>query len=440
MYLQQRNYLSYLAFAGFLICNQAYAAFVFEPGVGVGVEYTDNVALTRDNQLDDTITVGYVGAGISENEGSLIYDAVTSYNNYHYTQDTYPDEQYFYLSGRADWEMIRDRFNWFAEDRYRQLPIVALDSNTPTNIQDTNYFNFGANIDFPISARQTFSLVPMFSQHYYEVLLTDNKQYSLEADWNYQMFRMTNVGLLFSTRKINYTETNFLGQSIEDLMFTTLGFTFDIGRLRSRYAGRLGVTDVKRENGDETTGFSGFLNLSYDLSSRSQFEALISTDLTDTSSAALVFGGQASGDVQVTTDVIRTNVFNLEYIKENATLRTRIFARYDEITYSESPLDRVVHAFGIQLSHAVTQLLSSGAYADYARTNQLDTGRLDEYYTVGGNLRYSFSRKLYSLFDIKYRIKESTVYSENYDEFSVYATLVYGFGDVQRPSRVGGFY
>jgi hypothetical protein len=84
-------------------------------------------------------------------------------------------------------------------------------------------------------------------------------------------------------------------------------------------------------------------------------------------------------------------------------------------------------------------LLTSGAYATYNRTEQLDTDRLDEYYTVGGNLNYRFSRKLRGLFDLKYRTKESTAPAQNYNEFSAFASLVYGFGNVRRPSRAGGY-
>ena len=36
--------------------------------------------------------------------------------------------------------------------------------------------------------------------------------------------------------------------------------------------------------------------------------------------------------------------------------------------------------------------------------------------------------------------QESTTPSQNYNEFSVFASLVYGFGNVQRPSRAGGFW
>jgi hypothetical protein len=84
-------------------------------------------------------------------------------------------------------------------------------------------------------------------------------------------------------------------------------------------------------------------------------------------------------------------------------------------------------------------LLSSGAYINYNRNKRVEIDRLDQYYIVGGNLKYNFSRKLYGSFDIKYRTKESSLPLENYDEFSVFASLVYGFGDVLRPSRAGGY-
>lgn len=428
-----------IAVVGLLFCCEAFATVQFEPGVGLGVEYTDNSTLSPDAAVADQIAVGYVGASVSENEGPLKYDATASFNKFNYVRGTYEDQRYFNLGARADWAMIKDRFNWFLSNRFAQVPIRSINSNRPTNVQDSNFFSAGASVQFPVSARQNFSLIPMFSQYYYEVLLTDNKQYSLAANWNYQMFRLTSVGLNFSVRNINYTETNSFGQSIEDTTFTTMGFTFNGQRLRSGFSGSLGATNVERKNGNATTGFSGFLNWFADVSSRSKFEALASTNLTDTSSVAFSSGGAVGGDVQVTTDVIRNGVFSLDYTRDDVSLRTRISARYHKLTYSESSRDRVVHFFGVDLSHPVTQLMSSGIYANYYRTNQLDINRLDDNYIVGGNLNYHFSRKLRGLFDLKYRTKESTRPSQNYNEFSVFASLVYGFGDARRPTRVGGY-
>jgi hypothetical protein len=276
----------------------------------------------------------------------------------------------------------------------------------------------------------------MFSQYYYEVLFTDNKQYSLAAIWDYKMSRLTTVGLSLSARKINYTEIDLLGRSIEDTVFTSLGFTFNGQRIRSTFTGSLGATNVERENGAETTGFSGFLNWLTDLSSRSKFETLVSSELTDSSSVA---ASEVGNDVQVTADVIRNSIINLAYLREDESLRTRISARYQKLSYSESPFDSVIRNFDLEFSYPVTQLLSSGAYVNFNSEERLDTNRLDDRFTVGGNLRYIFSRKIHGLLDLKYREKESTLYSQNYDEFSVFASIVYGFGEVLRPTRVGGF-
>jgi len=373
----------FVAVVGALFCCKSFASPVFEPGAGLGVEYTDNVTLSPDAAVADQIAVGYVGASFSENEGPLKYDASASFNKHKYLRSAFEDQRYFNLAAQVDWAMIKDRFNWFLNNRFTQIQVRSINSNTPDNLQDSNVFSLGANILFPVSARQNFSLTPVFSQYYFEVLSTDNKQYSLAANWNYQMFRLTNIGLNLSTRNINYTEENALGRSIEDTIFTTMGFTFDSKWQRSGFSGNLGATKVEREKGDSTTGFSGFLNWFIDVSSKSKFETYASTNLTDTSSLALPSGGGAGNDVQVATDVIRNGVFSLSYSREDGLLRTRVLARYRKVTYSDSPLDRIVHFFGVDLNNPVTQLLSSGVYANYYRTDQLDTKRLDDNYIVG---------------------------------------------------------
>jgi len=438
MIIGRRKISLCLILAGFFFVNKPLLAVQFEPGIGFGLEFTDNARLTVDNQLNDLITASYVGGRVSENSGPLKYDATASFNKHVYTKNSYIDQRYLNLGAGANWEMVKNRFNWILSDNFNQRPVVSLNSNTPDNLQDTNIFTFGANIDQPISARQNFRLIPMFKQYYYETLTTGNKQLSLAATWNYQMFRLTNVGLNLSTRNINYME-----QVISDTRFTNLSVVVNGQRQRSTFSLNLGSTNVKRDNSDGTRGFSGFLNWLVDLSSRSKFTTNLSTELTDTSSASfrtVNSPGNGNGDdVQVTTDVIRSSVINLSYIREDALLNSSIWVRYNKLEYSENPLDRVIRAFGLQANYPVTRLLSGGAYANYNRTKQLDSQRLDKRFMVGGNLRYNFSRKLHGFLDLKYRKKESTTISENYDEYSVFASIVYGFGDVYRPTRVGGF-
>lgn len=433
MYLKRRRYFPYVIFVTLLVACKVVVALEFQPGAGVAVEYTDNAELTPENPVDELITVGYVGASIAESEGSLIYSATSSLNKQTYSHDTFDDQRYFSLEASADWEMIRDRFNWSMTDTFSQRTINILNSNTPDNLQDSNVFVLGADIWLPVSERQSFSLAPVFSQYYFEELPTNNRQYSLSANWNYQMFRLASVGLSFNTREIDYFE-----QLIADTTFTTMAVVFSGQRASSEYTLNLGSTNVERDLGEETSGFSGSADWLVNLSSRSTFNTSVVTELTDSSTVA---AGESltAGDVQVTADVIRNRTANMTYQRKGVSLQTTIAAEYSKVDYSESPLDQVARSIDMQFDYPLTRLLSSSFYTSYSRIKRLERDRLDERYTLGGSLEYRFSRKLSGSFDLKYRKKESTFDAENFDEYSVYASLVYGFGEVFRPTRAGGF-
>ncbi len=415
----------------------------FHPGVGVGFEYTDNVRLADNNKESDLITIGYVGASLAEATGPLQYKATTSFNNQRYTQGTFSDQRYFNLAANADWEAVADYLNIFTSNYYTQRPVRTLNSNTPNNIQDSNIFTVGTTFNAPISARQSFSLTPAYRQYYYEVLTTDNNQYSINANWNYLFTRLTNIGLNAGVRNIDYTETNALGNSIATTTFTNVNASISRQQKSSNVSINVGVINVQREGGGDTTGFTGSANYLADLTSRSTFNLSASTNLTDTSSvtfaaAAAPIPGNPD-DVQLSTDVIRNSLLSLGYKHSNASLKSSVWGEYRKIEYSNLPLDRIVKTFGVRFSYPVTRLLSSSSYANYNRTEQLDTLREDERYTVGGNLKYNFSRKLRGTFDLTYRTKESTNATQNYKAFSVFFSLVYGYGEVYRPSRSAGF-
>ncbi len=444
MILGRQKYIVTFVAAGFYLFSQAAFAVIFEPGVGVGVEHTNNAALAEDNPPEDLITLSFVGARLSENEGALTYDATASFNNQNYTQDTFVSQRNFNMNGGADWAMVKGRFNWFASNYFSQRTINTSNSNTPNNLQDTNAFTFGANIRPLVTARQNISLLPMFVQYYYEALPTDNKQYSLAANWTYSMSRLTSMGFNVSVKKIDYTENNLLGQPIVGTTFTNMAVIFNGQRLRSVFAINLGATNVKRENGQETAGFTGYLNWLFNVSPRSKFETRVSTDVTDTSSAAFsrtdgTPGSGGANDVQIVADVLRDSSILFAYIRKDVFLNTRLWAQYNDQVYSNDLLDRTIRTYGIEASRPITQLLSGGIYAKYNQTRSLNPVRLDVSYTTGGNMKYRFSRKLNGFLDLKYRTKESSVVGQSYEEFSVFATLTYGFGNVRRPSSTGGF-
>ena len=413
-------------------------AVVFEPGVGVGLEYTDNAALTADNQLDDLIAIGYIGAKLADTDGPLVADITASLNHHRYTKDTFEDQRYFNLGATADWGMIPNRFNWLLNNFYSQRPINSTQPNTPDNIQDSNFFTFGANIVAPISARQVFSLRPEYRNFYYELQETDNQQFSVAAGWSYQINALSSMGLNGSVRTIDYDQP-----LIDDVTFSSLFLAVAVRRYRSNFSTNLGSTHVERDNGQSTEEFAGNLDWRFDLTQRSRFRTFVSTDLTDSSSGALNAtvdpGTGDPNDLQITTDVIRSKVLTLAYAREDGVLESSLTGQLRELNYSESPNDRRIRSLNAVFNYPVSGLLASGFYARYRHTELIDLLRTDNDYTVGANLRYQLSRKLRGSFDIKYRNRDSTVEVQSFNELSAYVSLTYGFGQPLRPTRSGGF-
>lgn len=417
----------------FLYSNSA-VAIEFVPGVGLGLEYTNNAKLAPDNEVSDVVAIGQVGASLVEEQGFLVYSIGAAISKETYLNDTFDDKRYLNLAAKADWEMIRERVNWFLTDNFYQSPVNSLDANTPDNRQDSNTFIFGTNVTFPITGLQTFSLIPQYSKYYYEITGTSNQQYSIAANWNYKVFRTTGVGLYLSVREVQYDDV-----AVADTVFADYGVSLSGERVDSNYSINAGSTTVKRAatigvdaaDSEEFTGFSGKASWQQELSSRSTIEVLVSTQITDTSTVSQSTLPGDPSDVQLTTDVVRNSVARLGYSRKDASLGSNIWAEHRKIRYSDNTeLSRLIQTFGAQLNFPVSQLISSGVFLNFNNTKGQEVFREDKRFEIGANVKVSFTSNLSSTFDVRYRTKESTDSTKNYDELSVFANLNYGFAGV----------
>ena len=425
-------------FAALMLCHHTSAALEFEPGIGVGLEYTDNATLSSNNAVDDTIAIGYIGASLVQTEGPLRADISASLDHHSYTQDTFDDNNYFNLTAIANWEMVQDRFDWLVRDFYGQRLINTADPNTPDNIQDSNMFVFAADMFLPVTGRQTITVLPEYRNFSYEFQATDNQQASLSGTWDYRLSPLTAVGATGYVRAVEYDEPR-----INDVTFSSIFFTLTSQRGNSDFSTNLGFTDVDRENGQTTEEFAGNVDWVFKFSELSKLRTYLSTDLTDTSSGVLR-GTEDPGtgdpnDIQISTDVIRNKIVALEFTREDRTTELTLSGRARDLNYSESPNDRSIFALRGAFDYQITETFSSGVYARYNNTEFTDFVRTDDNIIVGANVSYRLTRKLNTTFDLKYRNRDSTLATQDFDELSAYVNLVYGFGQPLRPTRVGGF-
>lgn len=426
------------AFIALMLCNFMASALEFEPGLGIGLEHTDNATLSADNPVDDLIAIGYVGASLVQADGPLRANISGGFNFLRYTNDTFEDQRYFNLNATADWEMTPDRFDWFLRDFYGQRLVDTADPNTPDNIQGSNSFIFGADITLPVTGRQTITLLPEFRDFYYEFQSTDNQQLSLTASWDYGLSTLTSVGVKGFGRAVEYDQPTG-----SDVTFFSLFFTFASERVNSDFSADLGSTRVERENGQATEEITGKLDWVFSLSERSSLRTFMATDLTDTSSGALRGiadpGTGDPNDIQITTDVIRNKLVSVGFTRTYRSLESSLTGQIRDLNYSESPNDRRIWALRGEFNFPVAAALTGGIYAVFNNTEFIDVVRTDDNTAVGAGATYMLTRKLSTNFDLKYRKRDSTLETQDFDEWSAYVSLAYGFGQPVQPTRVGGF-
>ena len=155
-----------------LVGSPVVSALEIEPGVGVGLLYTDNARLSEDNEENDLVAVGYAGVSINENSGPLRLNAEAEWIHLNYTRDTFGKQDYPGLRLTGGWEQIRGRLDWQVRDYFTQTVGDSLEGVTPDNIQNTNAFTFGPSIRFPISGRQLVTVNPEYRNFYYEDMMT----------------------------------------------------------------------------------------------------------------------------------------------------------------------------------------------------------------------------------------------------------------------------
>ena len=412
---------------------------LFEPGVGLGLQYTDNAGLTPDHANDDLIALGYVGAHIDERSGPLSLGATTSLSYEHYTDGTFSDQHYFNLNTTAGWDMIRDRVNWLARDFFTQRLRNTLDRSTPSNIENVNIFNLGPDITLPISKVQKLVISPEYSHFYYQKSDADNQRYGVSLDWLYGLSATNNIGLGGSFSKTDFKDQNnnpnFSGSNVHAIVSGQLA--------RSQYRLNLGFTRIDRDNLENHSAPTGSLNWVLEVAGRSAARVYLASDLTDSSYSALTSaidpGRGDINNVQVSADIFRNNVLRATFSRQGTTLKSSLWAELRNLNYKETPQDREVQSVGVRFSYQARELLSSGLYASYGRTKRTDQNRTDKRYAVGAELGYQMSRSLRAVFNLQYQNNASTDNTQEYKEFSGLINLVYGFGGAMHRRTVRGF-
>jgi len=429
--LDRRYLLAIIAVGISSLCSVAHAL-EFEPSVGAGLAYTDNADLVSDNEEDDIVVIGYLGAKLSEDGGPLRYEAISGLTHQTYLDNTVGDQTYFNLSTNAEWEQVRDRVYWNVRDYFTQRKRISLEADRVDNIQNTNVFTLGPSIRFQPSAAHSITVNPEFRDFYYQDSGTDNQQYSLSADWLYQMRQTFQTGLVGGVNAIDYDNEDLFPNTV----FSKVHAVLSGARAHSSYTVYLGATHVSRDRFDNVNGFTGDATWLHELTGHSSLRFYLASHLTNTNTNLL--DTQTNPDngffdgIQISSDVIRDNNISIVYRRSGDTFNTTIRGQAQDLDYKEAPRDRKVFTLGVNLDYQVTPLVDSSVRGIYRYLKEDEFNRTDKDFRIIGSLGYRLSRDLRTEFAVRYKNKSSDLSTSEYTETAVFFGLLWGKGAIPR--------
>jgi hypothetical protein len=401
--------------------------------VGLQMEYTDNAALTANNEINDTIATAILSGTLVEDKGPVTGKLDASVRQLDYLDNTFGDETYLNVGAEGQWEQIRNRLVWNVENFYDQISQDTLAADVPSNLEDTNAFRLSATATFPVAERHTLIIVPEFSDYYYEKSNNDNQQLGLSVEWAYLLNPSVQISLIGDVADVNHDQDLVTAGISADHERHSARLRVKATRPRTRYEATAGYTEIDRDLGPGVDGEVGSVTIEHDFTGRSTLIAHASTDISDTSNNFLsASANPALGsfvNVQSSSDVIKFNVMRLTYDRNGDIIKSSVKLELSEQDYNTAPLDRKVQELSASLSYGFTPRITGALDAGYIITDEEAFNTEDKEFIIGSRVNYQLDRKLSTNAGLQFANKDSdAVPDRGYDEWRVFAGVAYRLG------------
>lgn len=112
----------------------------------VGVEHSDNIALSSDNPVSQNVLIPGMNFAYTQ-QGSTFQANVLGTLEYHdYLGSRFDDQTQVQLAGQGNWTVLPQRLDFAVEDYAAVQPVDSLASNAPDNQQQTNVLSVGPTL------------------------------------------------------------------------------------------------------------------------------------------------------------------------------------------------------------------------------------------------------------------------------------------------------
>lgn len=372
-------------------------------GVDVGAGRSDNVARVGAAEQSDTIaTVG--GELDLDHESKRLTANVASRLEYRdYLDDTFDSEVIGNLIGRAQLQIVEERFKWVVEDTFGQTTRDQFAAETPTNRENVNYLSTGPELTLSLGGRNDLILRGRYEDVHYEEAELGNDRVRGDLVLQRELSKATKAGLNVSTDRVRYDDEMLA----PDFDRNEAYLSYDVQAARTTLSVQGGITEI-RSDGESDDGWLGRLSLTRRSSSALTLGLELGHEFSDAGRAFVQQQQLQPGAVDPVlvqqTGAPFESVYGAvtaQFSRNRTSMNVRL-ARYDE-QYDALPLfDRERLTADFTLQRNLNAALVANFAAHYARQEYESFEREISDLSASLGLRWSIGRATSLSFEYRY--------------------------------------
>lgn len=409
------------------INNRCAIAAQAEYSIGVEATYSDN-SLLSNTDINDDLQQSLLFGFLLQEDGARVSADITSMVDYRqYRDNTFNDENWYYLNGRVDVTIRPSSLFWVFEDYYSQVERDTLSPDTPDNLVNTNVFSTGPDIYFRINSLNRLHLENRYTDYRFDDTPTDSQRKSLLLSWEYTV----SSGINLSTNA-EYHDARFDELENSDFRRTDIYFRIDGLQSRTSYQFDIGKSTIDRAAEENVNGYLTHLILrnQFRLDSYFQFDA--SAQYTDTAQDLLSSSSQTPNPQlnlvgeQISGDVFYDRRVEMIYHLGSSVNSYQLQLVYRDEDYEILLQDRRTRGARINHTYNYSSRLILNSFIQYQTYDNLDVNQLDKLTLGGLAMDYRLSRNYTMRFEYNYNAQESTVITSDYKENRILVSVFYG--------------
>jgi hypothetical protein len=440
-------------------------------GVDAGLGETDNVNLTPNNKVYQTLSVVDVDFDVKHKSRRLDVDAKGNFTDYDYLQGAFGNQLLGRADGTAHLALIPQRLTWVLQDDYGQAALDPFAPVTPGNIESINFVSTGPDVALRMGGRGFFDLSVRIARADYQISPFSSSRVLGSAAAGLQISPRSSVSLngvaervLFDNTKVNGDFDRTSAYVRYDIQGARTALSLDLGATKVSQSGAPFTAPISRGRGSPstgplpvsqspstTTGPLARLAITRELSQSATLTLSGGRELTDGSSSFSSIQGGAIGIVGTNSAVLTSSPYTSNFAsaewqyKRNRTT-IGVSGNWGRDVYPNQPqydLNRggVEFNVGRKISRSLAlQVVGRYGKTDYVHGNLLPLLGTPKYNDalLAAGLSWRHGRAL----EVRFRAEHSTrtPASTGYQENRIFVTVGYrpksDLADESNPERL----